>query len=148
MPTGKNVLVVSRSTTECRKALESGVSLAKYYGGQLFLIHALHDPFNVKGWNLPVPSLEKDRERLETETRRELEQMVDSVKTEGVSITSSIEYGPPDEAIRRVAQEQQVELIVMMSQELNRVEQFLFGHAEESLIRSLPASLLLVKPDA
>ena len=46
------ILVVSRSTKHCQKAVLYGVSLAQKYGAELFVVHVRHNPFRLEGWNL------------------------------------------------------------------------------------------------
>ena len=58
METINNILVVSRSTQHCIKVLRTGISLARRYGANLHILHIMHDPFSLNGWNLPVPSFE------------------------------------------------------------------------------------------
>jgi nucleotide-binding universal stress UspA family protein len=40
----KRILVVSRSTKDCRKAVHYGVSLSRKYGAELYVMHVVHDP--------------------------------------------------------------------------------------------------------
>lgn len=69
----KRILVVSRMTKYCRKAVHYGVSLARKYGATVSVIHVFHDPFGIEGWNLPLPNLEKDYQNLLKKTRQELD---------------------------------------------------------------------------
>ena len=43
----KRILVVSRDTQYCRKAVRYGFSLAGQYGAKLYVIHAIHNPFSL-----------------------------------------------------------------------------------------------------
>ena len=47
------ILVVSRMTSECRKAIRFGISMAQKYKAELFVMHVLHDPLIFGAWNLP-----------------------------------------------------------------------------------------------
>ena len=55
--------VVSRMTTYCRKAVHYGISLSKRYSASLYIIHVVHNPFGLEGWNRPssVWSIESDK---------------------------------------------------------------------------------------
>ncbi len=46
----KRILVVSRLTANCRKAVHYGISLAKEYDAALLVIHVVHNPFGLEGW--------------------------------------------------------------------------------------------------
>lgn len=54
------ILVVSRMTKDCREAVHQGISLARTYNAELSILHVIHNPFGLKGWNLPMISLEKE----------------------------------------------------------------------------------------
>ena len=56
----KRILVVSRDTQYDRKAVHYEFSLARQYGAQPYVMHAVHNPFSVQGWSLPIPSLVKE----------------------------------------------------------------------------------------
>lgn len=60
----KNILVVSRMVKYDAKAIHYGAALAQKCGAQLTVIHVIHDPFGIEGWNLPMPNLEKDYQNL------------------------------------------------------------------------------------
>ena len=60
----KRILVVSRMTKDCRKAVHYGVSLSRKYGADLYVIHVVHDPFGYEGWNLPTFSLEEEYKKI------------------------------------------------------------------------------------
>ena len=72
------ILVVSRSTERCKKAVHYGVSLARKYGAELFIMHVIHDPFSLEGWNLPVPSLQQEYENLLRTDREGIHRIVEA----------------------------------------------------------------------
>jgi nucleotide-binding universal stress UspA family protein len=45
----KRILVVSRSTKHCRKAVHCGIAPAKTYGVDLYVVHIFHDTFSLEG---------------------------------------------------------------------------------------------------
>ncbi len=51
----KRILVVSRMTKYCQEAVRQGVSLARKYDGELFLLHVVHNPFGNRGMEPAVP---------------------------------------------------------------------------------------------
>ena len=71
-----NILVVSRSTKHCRKAVHVGISLARAYGAKLHVLHVVHDPFNLDGWNLPLPSVHEEYLKLMNRYKKELHKIV------------------------------------------------------------------------
>ena len=145
MKTFKNILVVSRSTKYCYQAVETGISLAHQYGSNLYLLHVIHDPFNLEGWNLPVPSFEDEYEKMVADARKALDRMVKAEKNKGLPVTVWVKDGPPADEIKKVVEEEKIDLIVMLAHEEGRLEHFLFGRTNDAILRQLPASILLVK---
>jgi nucleotide-binding universal stress UspA family protein len=145
MKTFENILVVSRSTKHCRAAVEKGISLARQYGAHLFLLHVIHDPFNLDGWNLPVPSFHDEYEKMLSGARKDLDRLVKIEKDKGLPVTVWVKDGPPAEEIKKVVKDEKIDLIIMLAHEEGRLEHFLFGRTNDAILRKLPASILLVK---
>jgi len=145
MKTFKNILVVSRSTKHCREAVETGISLAHQYGAHLYLLHVIHDPFNLEGWNLPVPSFHDEYEKMVADARKGLDRMVKIEKDKGLPVTVFVKDGLPAEEIKKIVDEKKIDLIIMLAHEEGRLEHFLFGRTNDAILRKLPASIFLVK---
>ena len=145
MKTYNNILVVSRSTKYCRVAVEAGISLAHQYGAKLYLLHVIHDPFNLDGWNLPVYSFHDEYEKMVADARKSLNHMVKVEKDKGLPVTIWVKEGPPEEEIKKVVEEEKIDLVVMLAHHEGRLEHFLFGRTNDEILRELPASILLVK---
>jgi nucleotide-binding universal stress UspA family protein len=145
MKTFQNILVVSRSTRQCINVLRTGISLARAYGAKLHVLHIIHDPFNLDGWNLPVPAFQDEYRNMVAKARRELDRMIAAEQSEGLQITEQIKEGEPVNEIQQLVESEQVDLILMRAHTEGRLEHFLFGHTNDAIIRRLPASLMLVK---
>jgi len=140
----KRILVVSRSTKNCKKALHYGISLAKQQNSKLYVLHVIHDPFSLEGWNLPVPSLKQEYENLVKKAREEIDRIIKSEQADGISITEWIRDGKPDEEVIAAVKEEKIDLIIMSAHEEGRFEHYLFGRTVEQLTRKMPCSILLV----
>ena len=145
METFNNILVVSRSTKNCVKVLRTGVALARKFESKLHVLHIIHDPFNVNGWNLPVPSLDEEYKAMVAKARKELDRIIRIEKAEGMVINEWVKDGDPVEAISQAVEKEGVDLILMLAHREGRLEHFLFGKTNEAIIRRLPASLMLVR---
>jgi len=141
----KRVLVVSRSTIHCKKALQYGIALARQFNAKLFVMHVIHDPFNIEGWNLPVPSLKQEYEKLVKKEREEIDGIIKSEQANGLDITESIRNGKPIDEVFAAVEAEKIDLVIVAGHEEGRLEHFLFGRAVEALTRKMPCSILLVK---
>jgi nucleotide-binding universal stress UspA family protein len=145
METFNNILVVSRSTEHCIKVLRKGISLARKYNAKLHILHIIHDPFNLDGWNLPAPAFNDEYKKMVEGARTELDRMVRREKAEGLDIDEWIKDGNPADEIKKVVESQDIDLVLMLAHQEGRLEHFLFGQTNDAIIRSLPATLMLVK---
>jgi len=141
----ERILVVSRSTKDCRKAVHYGVSLSRKYGAALYVMHVMHDPLIFGGWNLPFPSLEEEYRKMLKEAKEELTAIIKKEQSDGLDIKELIKEGKPAEMVLSAVKEENIDLIIMLAHEEGRLEQILFGQSSKEIIRALPCSILLVK---
>jgi nucleotide-binding universal stress UspA family protein len=139
----KRILVVSRSTKHCRKAVHYGISIAKQYNAKLYVMHVIHDPFSLEGWNLPIPSLEQEYKKLVKTTREEIDRIIKSEKADGLEVTEWVREGKPIDEIIAAVKEEKIDLVILSAHEEGRLEHFLFGRTVEELTRKMPCSILL-----
>jgi len=141
----KRILVVSRSTLHCPKALHFGITLARNYEAALYVLHVIHDPFNLDGWNLPGPSFNNELVKMKATAKKRLDQMIASEKAEGITVTEWIREGEPVKEILAVVKKENIDLLILLAHEEGRLEHFLFGRTNEEILRKMPCSILLVK---
>ena len=146
----KRILVVSRSTKYCKKAVHYGISLAKKYGAELYVLHAIHNPFGLKGWNLPIaslPALEEEYKRIQQQARADIDRMIESEKANNMNIHVLIKEGEPNKEIFKVAEEERIDLLILLAHEEWRLEHFLFGRSNDEILRRMPCSVMFVKQE-
>ncbi len=143
----KRILVVSRMTKYCRKAVHYGISLARSYGAELYVIHVVYDPLTFGAWNLPKPSLEEDYKREIKQSKEDLDAIIHIEKGKGLHIKEIIKEGNPTEEIFASIKENKIDLVIMLAHEEWRLEHFLFGRSNEEIIRKMPCSVLLIKEE-
>ena len=141
------ILVVSRSTKHCQKAVHCGVSLAQKYGAKLFVIHVMHNPFMLEGWNLGMPSLQMEYDRLQRTFREDIDHMIEAEKRQGLAIKAVMKEGDPSDEIIKMVKEENIDLLIMLAHEEGHIEHFLFGRENEDMIRKMPCSIMLVKKE-
>ena len=143
----KRILVVSRMIQSCRKAIQVGVSLAKRYNAELYVIHSIHNPFGLKGWSLGTLSIEKEYQKLLVDTKRQLSALVEAEKTKGMSIQELVREGEPTEEILKTIEQEKIDLLVMLAHKEGRLEDLLFQRSNDELVRKMPCSIMLVKKE-
>ena len=141
----KNILVVTHSIKESRKVLRTGISLARKYGGKVHLLHVIHDPFSLEGWNLPVPSLEEEYQSMVAKARKDLRRSIVAQKAQDLVVNVWVKDGRPHDEIQSAVENNHIDVVLLAAHPEGRLEHFLFGKENDSLIRKLPATLMLVK---
>ncbi len=144
----KRILIVSRMTTYCKKAVHYGISLAKKYGAELYFIHCSQDPF-VFEWppSIPVWVLAEDYKKLLIKNKEDIDTVINLEKEKGMKITELIKNVDPVEVVMEAVKDEHIDLLIMAAHEEGRLEHLLFGHGYDEIIRKMPCSVLLVKAD-
>jgi nucleotide-binding universal stress UspA family protein len=143
----KRILVVSRSTMDCRKAVHYGVSLSRKYGAELYVMHVVHDPLIFGEWNLPIPSIEKEYRKMLKKAKAELNEIIIKEKSKGVTMKELIKEGKPSEVVLNAVKEENIDLIILIAYEEGLLEHFIFGRSNKAIVRAMPCSILLVKQE-
>jgi universal stress protein A len=146
----KRILVLSRSTKHCGKAVKYGLSLAKQFGCELYVLHIIHNPFGLEGWNVPIPSLKElneEYEKMQQDARTDLDRMVEEGKAEGIPVQVMVKEGHPNKELFNVVKDEKIDLLILLAHEEWRLEHVLFGRANDEIIRRMPCSVMLVKQE-
>ena len=127
----RRILVVTRSTEHFQEAVHCGIVLAKRHRAELYVILAIHNPFGLKGWTVPLPShviLEEEYENVQQEVERDLHDMIDAENADSVHIDVLIRTGQMvNREISRVLKEKKIDLLIMCTHKEWHLEHFLFG---------------------
>ena len=146
----KSILVVSRSTKHCKKAVDYGISLAKQSGATLYVLHVFDDPFGLQAWSLPVVSLKEIQEeykKMQERARSDLDRLIEAAENKGISIEVSFTDGDVDEKILQFVKDKDIDLLIMLAHKEGHLEHLLFGRSIDRIIRKLPCSVMLVKKE-
>ncbi len=141
----RRILVAVADVKHSQGAVHKGVSLARTFGAELVVLHAEHDPFGQEGWNLPFLSVDEDYKALLKDAKKDLDEAIRAERAKGLKVTEIVRTGEPAGVIRKVIEDEKIDLVVMSAHEEGRLEHFLFGRIADSLIRRMPCSILLVK---
>ncbi|HOP41253.1 MAG TPA: universal stress protein [Geobacteraceae bacterium] len=146
----RRILVVSRSTRNCRFAVESGVSLARRYGADLYVLYLSPGPFDLDSMHMPerfVPEEYGKYESGQQAAEMVADQIISREMEKGLPIRKLVKHGIPVEEVEKVVVQEKIDLIVMHAQKEGLFEHFLFGGDTGAIIRSMPCSILLMKKE-
>jgi universal stress protein A len=142
------ILVVTRSTKYCQKAVHYGVSLAKRYGAELSILHVIHNPFGMEGWNLPLayrPDLEEEYNRMFKTAKADLDRIIANEKATGMPIKELIVEGDPSKKLFEMVEQEKIDLLITLAYQQWLLEHWLFGRGIDEIVRKMPCSVLLVQ---
>lgn len=140
----KNVLVVSWLTPNCKETIKLGISLAGKYKAALSVIHVM-DTTWLKGWSIPMVSMEEERKREMEKNEADLHSLIRQENESDIIIRECVREGIPSEVILNLIAEENIDLLILRSQEETRLERLLVGSSNDEIIRAMPCSIILVK---
>lgn len=138
----KTILIGDNGSTEAERAMEVAISLAGSLKTKLIVLGVLTPPSaesQAEGYGLD--SAAKAKTMLEEKFSR-LEEMG---RRDGISITTEIVEGDPEEMIESRAEADDVDLIVVGHRDITRVRRWLEGSTSESLVKKSKTSVLVVR---
>ena len=148
------ILVVSGIARDSQRAFHYGVSLSRKYKAELYLIHVIHNPFGLDGWNVPMRSLKEEYERTIAEAKQNLDEIIALENESGRKVHELIREGHPTEEVLKVIEEKNIDLLILTAHEESllehmesRMENLMFGRSNDDLIRKMPCTILLVKQE-
>jgi nucleotide-binding universal stress UspA family protein len=146
----KNILVVVKSTRDCRKALHHGISLARSLNARLHVLHLMHDPFGLEHWQLALPSrkaIQEEYKHMQVKARKDLDAMIAAEQAKGLQIEVAIAHGDPEQEILSAVERNKIDLLIVVAHSAGHLEQMLFDRLNEEIHRKLPSSLMFVKQE-
>ncbi len=141
----KNILVNLTPMRDWAKVAEFAVRHARRLGACLYFLDVIHDPFGYSGWNLPLPSLEKEYQTIVGEARDNLRAVMQAEKNKGIVMESIVREGDPAAKITEVIKEKGIDLLVVPAHPEAGLESFLFESVNRKLMRDMPCSVMLLK---
>lgn len=142
----KNILVVSWLTPNCSNTIQFGISLSSKYQAELSVIHVT-DTTWLKGWNIPMVSMEEERKRELEKNKENLHKLISIENKKDRIIKEFVREGIPSEVILKLIKEENIDLLILRSQEETRLERLLVGGSNDEIIRAMPCSIFLVKQE-
>ncbi len=157
----RNIVVPLDGSTMAEKALDVVEEMAKKLAGQemrvslvhvapegrkattiepsaAFLSRVAHPAWHMKGFKSKLYF---------AETEEYLKTLGEKLVSSGVNVNGTVCTGKTDEAIARVVTETGATMVVMSSHSRTGLARYVIGSVAERLLRSIDASVLLLRPD-
>jgi universal stress protein A len=143
------ILVVSRSTEDCKKTFRYGAHLARAFSAQLSILHIEYDPFDRIGFHyLAGLAIFRDEYKARMKSiREELQKCVADERRTGMTITEIVQKGDPVDEIIKAVERDAIDLVLLAAHPEGRLERIIYGRSNHELIRRLPCSMLFVKAE-
>jgi nucleotide-binding universal stress UspA family protein len=144
----KRILVISRMNPYSRKTIETGISLARAYKANLFVLHLTSDPVELTAMNTSglFPEVQfTNYFNSQLAAKELLEKIITQESRQGFPIHELVSERDSVENVMTVIGEEKIDLLLMSAHEEGRIEHALFGGNDDALLRMMPCSILLVK---
>jgi nucleotide-binding universal stress UspA family protein len=129
-------------------ALPYAASMARATGAKVICVHVVEPIVPAVGYSglaEPMPIADMT-EQLEDSAERELPQVTDCDDLRGLDVDEVIVHGDAAAEIVRVAEERDVDLIVISSHGRTGIGRIIFGSTAEAVVRHAHCPVLVVKP--
>jgi nucleotide-binding universal stress UspA family protein len=140
----RHILCPVAVTPTAGGVLEYAGALARRFGSDLTVLHAIYDPLDIACSHIPHPPLEQLREEMmriaDEALRKEMERALGSLP--GVSLV--VVAGSPVQQIIRFARAHGVDLIVMGMTGQSGLDRLIIGSTAEQVVRIAPCPVLSV----
>jgi len=139
----RRILVPVDFSEPSARAFEDAMALAKTWGAELHLLHCyVTHPQQIELYGISVPeTLDHD---LRQAALRRLDEWLVKARAEGVAVKPHITARFPGEGIAALAEELNVDLIVMSTRGLSGVKHLLLGSVTERTLRLAPCPVWVV----
>lgn len=147
----KRILVPTDFSDQANYALEVAISLARRTGAAIKLLHVVEmtppaTTFNVTGEiSAPDNMNHVYTMQLLEVTKKRMHSLIESVDHDGVVLEQEVDVDRVINKIKRVIEDDQVDLVVMGSKGSSGLDEFLIGSNTEKVVRTATCPVLTVK---
>ncbi|GAB7028040.1 universal stress protein [Geotalea toluenoxydans] len=146
----RHILLIIRMIENSGEILHDAIGLAKRFGAELSVLRPIPNEVEL-GAAVNAPGLFFKGEEYKNylsrreQYKEELDQAIRQVTRGGFQVKEYVTWDDPVKEAVRLVKEEKIDLIVVPAHEEGRLEHMLFGGENDTLMRRLPCSMLLVK---
>lgn len=137
----KRILLATDGSPSAQAAADLAGQLAQLAGAEVTVVFAFHSVPRYLG----EPEVGERLARYTAEGQRLVDPLTESLTGLGVDAVSEVLEGPPEDAILRVAEARQCDLIVMGSRGHGGVSSLLLGSVSQKVLSHSQVPVLVVK---
>ncbi len=142
----KRILVPTDFSEHSHNALRYAAAFADKFGAEIYLLHVFQDLAVFQPDAVTVgPPAAPPLEQMTAAARAALDQAVSQLHLERLTVHPEVREGSPFDEIVRLAQEKDVDLIVMGTHGRGWLAHVLLGSVTEKVVRKSPCPVLTVR---
>jgi nucleotide-binding universal stress UspA family protein len=139
----KRILYATDFSEASRRALPIVSALAKRYGSQVYVVNV----WSTLPYSMVTPEAMAVMEnKQEQDVKSDMARLLQTSELQGLQTTSLLKSGEPLDEIRRIVEDQQIDLAVIATHGRTGIRHLLMGSVAEELLRSLSCPVLTVGP--
>ncbi len=141
------ILIPTDFSPHSKEALKYAVELGKVHGAEIILVHVMEPPIYptmFEGAAVAIPPLDESfRKQLEEHLETMLKEEVGDIPSK-----SFVREGSPTTELTDLAEEEDVDLIVIATHGYTGIKHMLLGSTAEKVVRNAPCPVLTVREKA
>ena len=137
----KKILVPYDGSHHSERALETAIHMARSDGASIHVVYAYDKLPDYLG----EPNLQEVLNRVLSAARALMDSAAQQAHDQGVAVTSDVLEGPAAEAILRVAEIENFDLIIMGSRGLGHLKGLLLGSVSERVLRQAKIPVMIMR---
>jgi universal stress protein E len=142
----KAVLATTDFSEVSRRAVLEGVWVANHASAEFHLLHVVDSMDVPEDVISKIPKGSTLRNEINAEAQHRLDKFVDSLNTEPTKVHKHLSWGTPWKEIGRLAQQLNIDLLVMGTVGRTGLQGILLGNTAEKVLGVCDCSILTVKP--
>ena len=145
----KRIVVGTDGSASANIAVDAAIELARVTGATLHVVnaHRVTNPFQLASTpevSVPIDAIVASNEAIQAEAGRVCDQAVERAGAGGVPAEGHCVAGDAAEALLKVAEDTECDLLVVGNRGMSGVRRFMLGSVPNKLSHHSPSSLLIV----
>lgn len=145
----KRIVVGTDGSASANIAVDAAIELARVTGATLHVVnaHRVTNPFQLASTpevSVPIDAIVASNEAIQAEAGRVCDQVVERAGAAGVHAEAHCVAGDAAEALLKVAEDTECDLLVVGNRGMSGVRRFMLGSVPNKLSHHSPSSLLIV----